>query len=103
MRRIVFLGTSLYPSEGENVCLLVDTDDFKLLIDCCPGVIRQLKSLNYSVAQIGHIFLTHIHGGHVLGFSWIIGLHLYKVDGIRVLNKRFHTFFAVYFCYSNCN
>lgn len=80
----MFLGTSTYPADNEAVCMLIEGDGFKLLLDCCSGVIRQLRSLQLGVGQIGHIFVSHIHGDHVLGFPWLIdGLHLSKVGGIR--------------------
>ena len=42
------------------------------LIDCGEGTQIQLKRLNFSLAKIRHIFISHLHGDHFFGLPGFI-------------------------------
>jgi len=71
---LTFLGTGCdYSSKDREVtCILVECGYDKVLLDCCPGILRQLDAINIDPIEIGSIFLSHTHGGHFLGFPLFI-------------------------------
>ncbi len=66
--RVTFLGTSgaVPTTERSTSGLLVEREGDRLLFDCGEGTQRQM--MRYGTGfDIGHIFLTHMHGDHTLG------------------------------------
>lgn len=43
------------------------------LIDCGEGAQTQMQKMGLSMAQIGHVFISHNHGDHVFGLPGLIG------------------------------
>jgi ribonuclease Z len=72
--RVVFLGTgaSWATTERNTASLAVDLEDQTLLLDCGEGTQRQLARADISLDSIDHVFLTHLHGDHVLGLPGLI-------------------------------
>jgi ribonuclease Z len=71
--RVTFLGTSgAVPTTGRSTsALLVEREGDRLLFDCGEGTQRQM--MRYSTGfDVGHVFLTHLHGDHVLGLPGLI-------------------------------
>jgi ribonuclease Z len=67
---VYFLGTgAALPAPGEtNCCYLVRAGGVVLLVDCGPAVLQQPHAAGLGPGEVTHLFLTHRHGDHALGF-----------------------------------
>jgi ribonuclease Z len=74
MIEIVFLGTgsAITAPGNSNACYFVRLGSENLLIDCGPGIMQQLDAVGISPREISHVFFTHRHGDHVLGFPMLM-------------------------------
>ena len=70
MLEIVYLGTgAAVPAPGEtNSSYLVRSAGVTLLVDCGPAVLQQLAVVGVAPGEITHLFVSHRHGDHCLGF-----------------------------------
>src|ERR1043165_5307702 len=71
---VLFLGVgAALPMPGQtNSSYLLRTGDTTILIDCGPAVLQQLAAAGVSPGRITHLFLTHRHGDHILGFPMLM-------------------------------
>lgn len=90
MSEIVFLGVGgampLSPAYN-HTALVVRDDDATILLDCGPGIMRQLELAGISYADLTHVFVSHQHGDHSLGLPMLL-LHrvlFYPDRPLRVL------------------
>ncbi len=69
-----FLGVgAALPALGQTNCsYLVRAGDVALLIDCGPAVLQQLAAAGKSPGDVTHLFLTHRHGDHALGYPMFV-------------------------------
>jgi ribonuclease Z len=74
MVEILFLGVgAAIPMRGQtNSSYLVRAGGKIILVDCGPAVLQQLDALGVSPAEITHLFVTHRHGDHALGYPSLI-------------------------------
>ncbi len=74
MTEIVFLGTGGAFARGArtNVSLLIEWGDFRTLVECTPCVIHQLSRVGIKPTEIEHLFVSHRHGDHTLGFPMLL-------------------------------
>jgi ribonuclease Z len=95
---LVFLGTSasMPTARRAPAALLLRRGGERLLFDCAEGTQRQLQRSAVGLPEIEEIFLTHLHGDHVLGLPGMLktfalrgreepGLTVYGPRGVRDL------------------
>jgi ribonuclease Z len=94
--RIVMLGTGAAlpdPERCHTSILITLASGRQLMLDCGHGATRQLMRVDVNPADVGDLFLTHLHHDHVceLPFfvisGWILGrsgaLNIFGPDGTR--------------------
>jgi len=71
---IIFLGTSsAIPSKVRNhPGIVLKAFGELMLFDCGEGTQRQLAYAKISPMKIDHIFISHLHGDHILGLPGLI-------------------------------
>jgi len=71
---IVFLGTGAsVPSKERSLpCVAVRRESDITLFDCGEGSQRQLMISSLSFMKIERVFLSHLHGDHILGLPGLI-------------------------------
>jgi ribonuclease BN (tRNA processing enzyme) len=70
MLEVTFLGVgAAIPAPGQTNCAyLVRAGASALLIDCGPAVLQQLAGVGLTPGDVTHLFVTHRHGDHALGY-----------------------------------
>jgi ribonuclease Z len=71
--RVTFLGTSgAVPTTARSTsALIVEREGDRLLFDCGEGTQRQMMRFGTGFT-VDHVFLTHLHGDHVLGLPGLV-------------------------------
>ena len=74
MIEVLFLGVgSAIPMPGQtNSSYVLRADDTRILIDCGPAILQQLAAVSMSPAEITHVYFTHRHGDHSLGYAMLM-------------------------------
>ncbi|PJF47900.1 MAG: hypothetical protein CUN48_06295 [Candidatus Thermofonsia Clade 3 bacterium] len=74
MVEIIFLGVgaAIPMRNSANTAYLIRIGNERILIDCGPAILQQLDAVGVSPAEITHIFFTHRHGDHVLGYPMLM-------------------------------
>lgn len=106
--RIVLLGTAGGPSLRRNrsqPATLLVVNGRLYLIDCGAGTVRQLKKAGFQPADVGRVFLTHLHYDHVgdaaslMLFNWVEGtrqpIQFYGPPGTAQLIEGARGFLAI--------
>ncbi|MGA3192237.1 MAG: ribonuclease Z [Candidatus Bathyarchaeia archaeon] len=72
--RVVFLGTAAgVPTIKRSLpAILVQRDGEQLMFDCGEGVQRQMLMAGASLNRITKVFVTHMHGDHVMGLPGLL-------------------------------
>jgi ribonuclease Z len=74
MPEITFLGTGgAFPTKRRSTSkFLIESPGFCMLVETGPDVVQQLARADRRLADIGHLFVSHSHGDHTLGFPILI-------------------------------
>jgi ribonuclease Z len=85
MIRVTFLGVgAALPAPGQTNCAyLIEAGGARILFDCGPAVLQQLAAVGRTPGDVTHLFVSHAHGDHALGwpmFRLWWGLHQFDGD-----------------------
>ena len=71
---VIFLGvgSAIPMSGGTNASYLIKLGSETMLIDCGPAILQQLDAVGVSPREISHVFVTHRHGDHALGYPMLM-------------------------------
>src|SRR5262245_32342447 len=61
-------GSALPMRGGTNSAYLLRAGDVTLLVDCGPAILQQFDAVGVSPGDVTHLYVTHHHGDHVLGY-----------------------------------
>ena len=71
---VTFLGVgAALPAPGQTNCsYLVEGGGMCLLFDCGPAVLQQLAAVGKTPGDVTHVFVSHGHGDHALGWPMLL-------------------------------
>jgi len=74
MFEVFLLGVgAAIPMRGQtNSSYLVRAGGKVVLVDCGPAILQQLDAVGLTPAEITHVYVTHRHGDHALGFPLLM-------------------------------
>ena len=74
--KIILFGTGGGPRLEKGLSWptssVIEIDNHPYVVDCGLGVTRQFVEHDYTLSQLNHIFLTHLHSDHVLELGGLI-------------------------------
>ena len=87
--RIVFLGSAAAladPDRAQSAVLITLDSGARYLFDCGEGATRQMLRANVNPAEVGTVFLTHLHLDHIIGLPYhiLMGWIFNRPDAPRI-------------------
>jgi len=72
---LTILGSNAaYPANGKlTTAQVLNINEEYFLIDCGEGTQIRLREYKIKYSKINHIFISHIHGDHILGLPGLLG------------------------------
>jgi ribonuclease BN (tRNA processing enzyme) len=74
MIKVTFLGVgAALPAAGQTNCaFLIEAEGACVLFDCGPAVLQQLAAVGRTPGDVTHLFVSHRHGDHALGYPMFL-------------------------------
>ncbi len=88
--KVTVLGLWSSAHIGETPSFLIETDQANILLDMCPGVVRQLKRCGFSLPNLDIAFGSHVHSDHLSGSTYLTFQHM--LESRSVPNSKELTF-----------
>jgi ribonuclease Z len=87
---IVFLGTSgaFTTDRRTNLAFIIERPGFRILVEVGPPIMYQLSRSGYKATDIEHVFVSHLHGDHTLGFPMLALNRIDTVNPLRIYGGR---------------
>lgn len=92
MVRVTFLGVgaALAAPGGTNSAYLIEAAGARVLFDCGPAIMQQLAAVGRTPGDVTHLFVSHAHGDHALGWPmfrlwWALGVLDHQVTGLPLV------------------
>jgi ribonuclease Z len=92
MIEVTFLGVgAAVPAPGRSNCAyLIEAAGARVLFDCGPAILQQLAHVGRTPGDITHLFISHAHGDHALGWPmfrlwWALEVFERSLDLPRVV------------------
>ena len=79
--KVTTLGLWSSAHIGETPSFLIESDRGNILLDMCPGVVRQLKRIGFSLANLDVAFGSHVHSDHLSGAPYLTFQHMLETRG----------------------
>lgn len=72
---LTILGSNAaYPANGKfTTSQFLNINEAAFLIDCGEGTQIRLREYRIKYSKINHIFISHVHGDHILGLPGLLG------------------------------
>jgi ribonuclease Z len=91
--RITFLGSAAAladPDRAQSAVLVTLGNGSHYLFDCGEGATRQMLKANVNPAEVGTVFLTHLHLDHVIGLAYhiLMGWIFDRQDAPRIFGPK---------------
>jgi ribonuclease BN (tRNA processing enzyme) len=86
MIEVRFLGVgAALPAPGQTNCAFVIRNaGITLLFDCGPAILQQLAAVGMSPGDVTHLFVSHRHGDHLLGYPMFL---LWRALGTELVGE----------------
>lgn len=82
MKKITVLGAWGTADVGETSSFLVESKEFTIVLDMCPGVARQMKKAGFAMKNLDMAFGSHVHSDHLLGATYLLFQHSVETRGL---------------------
>ena len=82
---ILGLGGWISHPALDTVSIVVEIENFKILIDCGEAILKRLHIAGLNIEDIDILVVTHSHGDHSLGFPSIVLWSAYRQKKIKLI------------------